>query len=86
MSEIADIFNALKELKKERKQNNLEYSTQLLIDKNISFESKNYGVHLIVNHNNKIIDFWPSTGKWKDRKKSHYCRGVKKLIAYIEVI
>jgi hypothetical protein len=81
---MGDLFSALKAEKKKKKQSNLEFSTEFLTKKEINFESKNDGIHLIVTHNGKVVDFWPSTGKWKDRKKERYSRGVRKLVNYLE--
>ena len=82
MSDLAETFRLMKERNKAKKLSNLEYSTQLLIDKGIEFKSKNGGVHLIVSHNGIIADFWPSTGKFQIRGKG-YSRGVKNLLNQI---
>jgi len=80
MSEIGDVFAALAERKKLKKKSNIEHSTYLLIDKGFDIDIRNNGAHLIVSHNSKIADFWPSTGKFNIRGESGYGRGVKNLI------
>jgi len=80
MSEIGEVFKIIKEEGKKKKAKNLVSSTQILADKGIQFESKNRGVHLVVNHNGKIADFWPSTGKFNIRGEVGYHRGVKNLL------
>lgn len=84
MSYDSDIAEAFRELKKSRtlkKVANLEFSTKLLIDKDIEFEAKNGGTHLMIKHGGVIVaDFWPSTGKYKFRDSNRYKRGVKNLI------
>ena len=80
MGDMGEMFRDWDKAKKEKKASNLKHSTQKLIDLGISFESKNGGNHLVINHNNKIVDFWPSTGKYKFRAREKYCRGVNKLI------
>ena len=82
MSDMGDIFKALKEDRKIKKSSNKESSTQILIDHGIEFESKNDGVHLIVTCGTGKIDFWPSTGKWTPRGERDG-RGISKLIVYI---
>ena len=84
MSDLAETFRLMKEHTKQKKLSNIEYSTQLLIDKGVEFESKNGGVHLIVTHNGSIADFWPSTGKFQIRGKG-YSRGVKNLLNQLKV-
>ena len=78
-SEIAQSFKFLKEQSKAKKISNMEYSTLMLIDKGYDVNIRNNGVHLIVKHNDKIVDFWPSTGKFIVRNGCT-SRGVKNLI------
>ena len=70
----------IKEEGRQRKERNKDWSTNRLKQLGIEFESCNDGVHLIVSHNGKVADFWPSTGKYKLRDQSEYKRGIKKLI------
>ncbi len=80
MSEIGEVFKIIKEEGKKKRASNLASSTQILIDNGINFESKNHGVHLVVKHNDKIADFWPSTGKFTIRGEVGYHRGIKNLL------
>ena len=50
--ELSEFYRDWNQAKKDKKWSNLERSTQLLIDRNIDFESKNGGVHLIINGEN----------------------------------
>ena len=79
MSEIGDTFKIIKERSKLKKISNIESSTLMLLDRGYDVDIRNNGVHLIVDWNDKTVDFWPSTGKWIVRggKQS---RGVKGLI------
>lgn len=83
MSEIGDVFSALKEAKKQKKISNMEYSTYFLIENGFDVDIRNNGVHLIVSHNDKIADFWPSTGKFIFRSGISG-RGLKRLIKELE--
>jgi len=67
MGDVGDDMNAWKEQKKERKAINRESSAQWLKDRDIFFEPKNGGAHLIVEGKECYIDFWPGTGKWISR-------------------
>lgn len=81
MSELGDDFRAWDKQKKEKKASNLVYSTNLLIENGIEFESKNGGVHLIVKGKDGLIDFWPSTGNYVVRKgNGKFGRGVRNVI------
>lgn len=67
MSDIGEIYKALKNSNNEKRENNRENSTRILKEKGVAFEIKNYGNHLIVEGKESLIDFWPSTGKFITR-------------------
>jgi hypothetical protein len=61
---------------------------QYLTDAKIPFETKNGGVHLIVEGPHGYIDVWPTTGKWSPRPsegnpcvENHF--GYQNLITYL---
>lgn len=84
MSEIGEIYAATKEHRaqqsKQRKRKNMNGSMIMLGKNGMSYESKNNGVHLIVSHNGRVADLWPSTGKFNIRGDKRYFRGVRLLI------
>lgn len=78
---MGELFNAWRDHRKVKRLSNLVWSTQRLRDLGILFESKNGGIHLIVCGH---IDYWPSTGKWIDRKDPRkQTRGIDALIRHI---
>lgn len=77
--EESDAYKEAKEDRRNKRLRNLEFSTKMLTDNGVKFESKNGGIHLIINHKNIIADFWPSTGKFQIRGKG-YSRGVRNLL------
>lgn len=83
MGDTGEDFRVMREFARDKKAKNKKDSTQILIDNNIEFESKNYGVHLIIRHNGFIVDFWPSTGLFEARAGWHG-RGVKNLLKKIK--
>lgn len=83
MSEIGDDFKFLRELQKEKRANNTLSSTELLKSRNVKFESKNNGAHLIVTHGTKVVDFWPATGRFISRSSNKDARGIYNLFKYI---
>jgi len=81
---MGELFNAWGKLKKEKKANNRASSPNILKENGISFTSHNLGAHLIVKHNNFVVDFWPGTGKYNVRGSPKYKRGVYNLLRDIK--
>lgn len=79
-SELGETFRAWDAMKKEKRAYNLAQSTELLKARNIPFVSKNNGIHLQL----ESFDFWPSTGKFINRKTKKTGRGVFALIREVE--
>ena len=84
MDESLKDFNAAKrQMQRQKRKANLEYSTKFLERKGIPFKDLNNGVHLRVEaKGGAVIDFWPSTGLWilKDGTRN---RGIFNLYKYI---
>lgn len=81
MGDVGDDYRALKESRTIKKLQNLKKSTAILDDKGIIYESKSGGTYLIITKiGYDVVDFWPSTGKYKFRKQRKYKRGVFNLI------
>lgn len=83
MGDVGDYFRdtkeARKQLSKKKKCNNWSGSIAMLKANVIEFEEKSE-THLVVNHNGKVADFWPTTGKFCIRGTNDYKRGVRLLI------
>lgn len=77
---MGELFKAWNEDKKKKKQSNKLFSYELVFKAFDVVEQKNGGVHLVCYNNDKIADFWPSTGKYCIRGTNNYKRGVKNLI------
>ena len=75
MSEIGEIFGAMREAGRERRRSNLERSTALLQERGVRFESNNGGIHLIVRGGGLVVDYWPSTGLFIVRGSGRKGRG-----------
>lgn len=67
----------------ERRSKNRESSAAILTEHGVKFESKSTGVHLIVTHEGKVVDFWPGTGKYIVRGTGKSGRGVFNLIKLV---
>jgi hypothetical protein len=85
MTELEDDFRAFWEYKKKRKEQAYLRAKpeQRLAEAGIGFTTHNDGLHLVVDHNEKIVDFWPTTGRWIARK-GRKGWGVKGLIEYLD--
>ncbi len=83
MTNLAEDYKAIAKLSQRKRGNNREQSPNFLNKAGIPFESKNGGVHLIVEGSECFIDYWPGTGKWISRNGKRGF-GVKNLIRYIE--
>lgn len=57
---------------------------RLLERHGISFWSQNDGIHMIVSGHYQLIDFWPSTGRWKTRDQYYKGSGIQGLIEMID--
>lgn len=77
--ELSEFYKSWGARKRKKKESNLSWSTDKLAKDGIVFDSKNGGAHLIISHNEKIYDFWPSTGKFLDRSSGKYGRGIRNL-------
>ncbi len=80
MGDMGDIFNAMREIGRERRATNRESTPAILTEHGVKFESKNGGAHLIVRHAGKTADLWPGTGKYQVRGAGKYRRGVFNLM------
>lgn len=77
MSEVGEVWSEHKKIQQKKKVSNQELSTAVLKRKRIPFVSYNHGNHLFVDGK---YDFWPSTGKFIDRRNKLEGRGVFSLI------
>lgn len=79
MSELGDLFKALKEESKAKKLSNAESSRYMLLNSGIKFKDLS-DTHLRVGD----FDFWPSTGLFINIKTKKRGRGVFNLIKKIK--
>lgn len=72
-----DVGPGLREASRAKKKRNQCQSDMILQSHDIQFESHNDGLHLVVSGS---FDFWPSTGKFIDRKTGKSGRGIFNLL------
>ena len=68
-----------------RRADNRASSGKILADHGVAHEVKNGGAHIIVTHGEKVIDFWPGTGKFIPRGFGRPGRGVFNLLKLLGV-
>lgn len=83
MNDMGDVYRAWKEIKKEKKESNLDNSMRLLDENGVTYTSHNNGYHVIIYTAAKTVDFWPTTGKFIIRGGSQG-RGVNDLLKFLK--
>lgn len=65
--ETTEVYRALREWKKTEKQASLKSGREALEAAGVAFQVKNAGYHYVVSHEGRTVDYWPSTGRWRER-------------------
>ena len=65
--------------RQERKANNSLGSRAMLKKNGFNYTEHNGGLHLVVEHNGNVADFYPTTGKFTIRGTGKWLRGVRML-------
>ena len=81
--DVGDSFAGWREESQRRRARNRDGSASMLKAAGVSFTAKNNGAHLIVEVDDRTIDFWPGTGLWIDRATQERKRGVRPLLAHL---
>lgn len=82
-NEVTEMWRDHKTSRADKRAKNRLESARRLVAQGIEYTSHNDGAHLVVEHNSLILDFWPGTGRWKNRKTGEYGFGVKLLLKKI---
>ena len=83
MGGLREDYRAYDKYSRMKKQANKRYSTNLLMEKGIAFESRNDGLHLVIRTSRGNINFFPSTGLYNGAVKG---RGVFNLLEELKKI
>ena len=68
-----------------RRADNRASSAEVLAKHGVTHEVKNGGAHIVVSHADKVVDFWPGTGKFIPRGAGRPGRGVFNLLKLLGV-
>lgn len=85
MGDMGDDFRAWKQDRIAKRAANRDYGAKYLADMGVHFEAKNDGAHLIVSHAGKVFDYWPGTGKFKERE-GKWGRGIVNLMRAMNAV
>lgn len=69
MGDMAEVFRAMTANAKDRRIRRYAINMKMMKDYGVEFTSHNNGYHLIIKNGDEIIDFWPSTSRWRIRGK-----------------
>ena len=80
-------WRAFRAASAEKRRDNMRASTAILAKHAVPFEAQDaQGIHLVVRYGGRVVDYWPSTGKWIDRaNRGIHMRGVFRLLAHLNV-
>jgi hypothetical protein len=84
MSEIGEMWAAVKAQQREEKAVRRAESAAALERAGYSFSEHNNGLHLIIYRPYGTFDFWPSTGKWMQRGTKVKRHGLVHLLAALK--
>ena len=82
MGDMGEVFNAYRQDRKAKKEQNLTNSVAILDEKQIEYTMPSY-THYVVKFGDSFVDYWPSTGKFICRKSKKVGRGIRNLIKHI---
>ena len=85
MGDMAEMYRAIDDEIKRRRANSLAENTARLQELGLAFKSHNSGYHVVITHNGKTVDFWPSTEKWRDRSNNRIQGTMRKLLKHLGV-
>jgi len=84
-NEVNAMWRARRTKKQVKRETNRKTSAEILIERGIAFRTNNDGVHLMIDADSGVIDFWPGTGRWKDRETNTTGFGISSLLAFMGV-
>lgn len=67
------------------KETYIETAKRVLPLIGIPYKSFNNDLHFVIDYKGKIVDYWPTTGLWRERNGNTSQRGFKNLLRYLGV-
>lgn len=67
MNETREMFREWDNMSKSTRKERLAFGVDMLTKLGVGFTTHNNGTHLVVSHAGKVVDYWPSTGRWIER-------------------
>lgn len=83
MSDASEEYKALRLESQCRRAEHRAHAIAVLTNRGYHFETRNDGVHLIVEAALGKIDYWPGTGLWKCRYGTQQGRGIASVLQHL---
>ena len=74
----------IKEARAQRARNRAEARAKL-IELGVEFHEQGSGLHYVIHHNGKIVDYWPGTHVFADRRDGKHRHGLAELLKHVGV-
>lgn len=84
-NEVSEMWRDYKSARQQKRRSNLKFSTDLLDRHSVRYVKHNGGIHLVIEGKHGPIDFWPSTGLYKERSTGRKLRGIVRLLRELGV-
>ena len=84
MNETNEMWREVKKHSQDKRERNRNNGAKALRERDILFETRNSGAHLIVYHNGLRVDYWPGTGYWIVKDGGRKGRGIRRLLGLRE--
>ena len=84
-NEVTEMWRDHKAIQSKKRASNRLNLARSLVSAGVCYTSHNDGAHLVVEHNCLIVDFWPGTGRWKNRKSGEYGFSIKSIFKHIRI-
>lgn len=67
MSEFAEAMKMMREHGRDKRAERREHGAKVLRDAGVYCDVLNGGAHLVVQHEDRVVDYWPGTGRFIER-------------------
>lgn len=84
MNEIATLFTEMRRKTRDARTATRDFAANELRKHGIEFKSMHLGSLLIIEHNQKVVDYWPGTGRWSNRAGGKGF-GIRNLISHLGI-
>lgn len=80
-----EVFESMKAESSARRKFNRESALAKLQALNVAYTTNNGGVHCMIPHRGRIVNYWPGTGLWRFSPGTTQGRGIRSLLQFLGV-